>query len=209
MQCTALISLPPPATQLVAFRKSGFLARVFTVELPGEGPDAAPQRIPVLPKQIYVDAVTSKVENVSFLRCPADARVRVDVPLHVVGADVAPGLRKGGTINQMRRSVRLWAAGSDIPTSVDLDISGLEVGHKILHSQLPLPPGVALVLKDPSLPVIKIMGRARGRKAQSEADEAADESAAAGAATESAKPAAKAAAAPAAGAGDKAKPAAK
>ena len=209
MQCTALISLPPPATQLVAFRKSGFLAKVFTVELPGEGPDAAPQRIPVLPKQIYVDTVTSKVENVSFLRCPADARVRVDVPLHVVGADVAPGLRKGGTINQMRRSVRLWAAGSDIPTSVDLDISGLEVGHKILHSQLPLPPGVALVLKDPSLPVIKIMGRARGRKA-ADADEAADESAAAAAASESAKaPAAKAAAAPAAAGGAAAKPAAK
>ena len=205
-----LIPCPPrPPQQLVAFRKSGFLARVFTVELPGEGSDGAPRRIPVLPKQIYVDAVTSKVENVSFLRCPADARVRVDVPLNVVGADVAPGLRKGGTINQMRRSVRLWAAGSDIPTSVELDISALEVGQKIVHSQLPLPPGVALVLKDPSLPVIKIMGRARGRKA-ADADEAADESAAAAAATESAKaPAAKAAAAPAAAGGAAAKPAAK
>ena len=38
------------AAQLIKFKKSGFMARVFIVELPGaEG--APPQRIPVLPKQ--------------------------------------------------------------------------------------------------------------------------------------------------------------
>ena len=142
-----------------------------------------------------MDAVTNKIENVAFLRCPPDTRVRVDVPLVLVGADAAPGLRKGGTINLMRRKVRLWCAGNSIPTSIPLDISSLEVGHKVLHDQLPLPPGVALVLGDPSLPVVKIMGRSRGRRGQEdEAEEAA--------AAEAAKPAAgKAAAAPAPAAG--------
>lgn len=145
-----------------------------------------------------MDAVTNKIENVAFLRCPPDTRVRVDVPLVLIGADAAPGLRKGGTINLMRRKVRLWCAGNSIPTSIPLDISTLEVGHKVLHDQLPLPPGVALVLSDPSLPVVKIMGRSRGRRGQE--DEAADEAAAA---AEAAKPAAGKAAtatAPAAGA---------
>lgn len=42
------------APQLTAFKKSGFLSRVFTVELPGD----APQRIPVLPKQVRRAAAT-------------------------------------------------------------------------------------------------------------------------------------------------------
>jgi hypothetical protein len=40
----------PCALQLIKFKKSGFMARVFTMELPGEA-GAPPQRIPVLPKQ--------------------------------------------------------------------------------------------------------------------------------------------------------------
>jgi len=46
-----MCSLRTPAPrQLIKFKKSGFMARVFTMELPGEA-GAPPQRIPVLPKQ--------------------------------------------------------------------------------------------------------------------------------------------------------------
>ena len=65
--------------------------------------------------QVYADAVTSDVEAVAFLRCPPDARVKVDVPLHVQGDDASPGLRKGGTINTMRRKVRCWCLGAAVP----------------------------------------------------------------------------------------------
>ena len=59
--------------------------------------------------------MTSAVENVAFLRCPPDARVKVDVPLVVIGADSSPGLRKGGTVNTMRRKARLWCTGATVP----------------------------------------------------------------------------------------------
>ena len=109
--------------------------------------------------QIYVDGATERVENVSFLRCPPNARVKVDVPLVVSGLDASPGLRKGGTVNLMRRKVLVWCAGSGVPASVALDVSALDVGAKLLLRDLPLPEGVQLAGRDAALPVVKIMGR--------------------------------------------------
>jgi hypothetical protein len=62
-----------------------------------------------------VDGVSNAIEAVAFLRCPPDARVKVDVPLFVVGEDASPGLRKGGTINTMRRKIRCFCLGSAVP----------------------------------------------------------------------------------------------
>jgi len=145
------------------FRKSGFLSRVFKLSLPGAAADAERQEIPVLPKQIYVDFGTDKVEAVSFLRCPPEARVRVEVPLRLLGVDACAGVRKGGTVNQMRRKVLCWCPGDGVPSGLDLDISRLEIGQKVLHSQLQLPPGVQLAMKDASLAVLKISGRTPSR----------------------------------------------
>jgi len=109
--------------------------------------------------QIYVDGATERVENVSFLRCPPDARVKVEVPLLVSGLDASPGLRKGGTVNLMRRKVLVWCTGSGVPASVPLDLSALDVGAKLLLRDLALPEGVQLAGRDTALPVVKIMGR--------------------------------------------------
>ncbi len=59
--------------------------------------------------------MTNAIENVSLLRCPPDARVKVEVPLEMLGEDASPGLRKGGTINTMRRKVACWCLGAAVP----------------------------------------------------------------------------------------------
>ena len=181
--------------------------------------------------------MSNAIEAVAFLRCPPDARVKVEVPLFVVGEDACPGLRKGGTVNTMRRKVRLFSLGSCVPPvrrsaarspragrarshvaltppqSFTLDISPLDVGQKIVLRDLKLPEGVSHVETDLGLPILKIMGRSE-RKTEDEIEaEAAAASAAAaapsaaGGAGGAAKAAAGGAAKPAAG-GAAAKPAA-
>jgi large subunit ribosomal protein L25 len=114
-------------------------------------------------------------------------------------------MRKGGSINMIRRKVRVRCAGNAVPASIKLDISGLDVGQKLAHSQLPLPAGVTLVARDPSLPVVKIMGRGRGRRGE---DDGAEEEGAAAGAPAAAGGAAAAKPAAAAGGAAAAKPAA-
>lgn len=141
---------------------------MFTLELAGR--DGSPAvTVPVLPKQVYSCAVSGAVEGLALLRCPPEARVRVETPLELRGEDASPGLRKGGTLNTMRRKVRLWALGGAVPPKVVVDLSALDVGQKVTLGQLPLPEGVAHVEADLSLPVVKIMGRvARGPAATEE-----------------------------------------
>ena len=182
-----------------------------------------------------MDGVSNAIEAVAFLRCPPDARVKVDVPLFVVGEDASPGLRKGGTINTMRRKIRCFCLGSAVPPvrrrresrescmqrspalppnaaqSFTLDIAPLDVGQKIVLRDVKLPEGVSHVETDLGLPILKIMGRSERKTEDEEADDAAAGAAAATAAAGAgqAKPAAGGAAAkPAAGGAAAAKPAA-
>jgi large subunit ribosomal protein L25 len=157
---------PHPPPQLNLFKKSGFLSRVFTLELAAAG-SAPAMTVPVLPKQVYACAVSGAVEGLALLRCPPDARVRVETPLELRGEDASPGLRKGGTLNTLRRKVRLWVGGGAVPAKVVVDLSALDVGQKVTLGQLPLPEGGAHVEADLSLPVVKVMGRvARGPAAE-------------------------------------------
>lgn len=45
--------------------------------------------------QIHLHAGTDAPLNVTFLRAPSNALLKIDVPLAYRGDDVSPGLRKG------------------------------------------------------------------------------------------------------------------
>ena len=45
--------------------------------------------------QIHLHAGTDKVMNVTFIRAPPTARLKVNVPLVFIGEDACPGIRKG------------------------------------------------------------------------------------------------------------------
>lgn len=45
--------------------------------------------------QIHLHAGTDKIMNVTFIRAPSTACLKVDVPLVFLGEDACPGIRKG------------------------------------------------------------------------------------------------------------------
>ncbi len=61
--------------------------------------------IRVLPKQVHVNSVTDRIENVTFLKCDPAALVKVRVPIEIVGEESNPDLKKGGFLNVLRRAV--------------------------------------------------------------------------------------------------------
>lgn len=106
--------------------------------------------------------------------------VSVRVPIVVLGAATAPGVKRGGFLNLIRRDVRLrcemrggggGAAGGDpspssspppsfvVPRSIEVDASHLELGERVALRSLSLPEGVFLDEEHLDLPVLKVAGR--------------------------------------------------
>ena len=64
----------------------------------------------------------------------------------------------GGALNTIKRTVAFWCPGDAIPAFVEVDLSNLNVGDKILLHDLQVDSRLRLVQKNPALPVCKIMG---------------------------------------------------
>jgi large subunit ribosomal protein L25 len=123
--------------------------------------------------------------HVDFLRLGEGATIRVSVPLHVKGAEAAPGVKRGGTINVVTHTIELEAEADSIPQFLEVDVSALDIGTSLHITDIKLPKGVKTLARDADLTLVTIVPPS-------------------GYGEEAATPAAGAAAAPAAAAGAKA-----
>lgn len=96
---------------------------------------------------------------VRFIHLRPDRKVKVDVPLRTFGREASPGIRAGGRVNWIRRTVPCLVTYSEevgVPGCFEVDISQLEVNDKVLWTALDVPVGVEVLLKDPREPVLKM-----------------------------------------------------
>ncbi|KAA0053843.1 50S ribosomal protein L25 [Cucumis melo var. makuwa] len=153
--------------------RSFFLSRLFDLEVLSdfESGDIV-EKVRVLPRQldnshfelapfmfvqIHLHAGTDAPLNVTFIRAPSHAVLKVDVPLVFRGEDVCPGLRKGSYLNTIKRTVKYLCPADIIPPYIDVDLSELDVGQKLVMGDLKVHPALKLV-KSKDEPVCKIAG---------------------------------------------------
>ncbi len=85
------------------------------------------------------------IMHMDFQRIVEDQEIKMNVPIHLVGADVAVGVKLGGgTVSQMRNEVEVVCLPKHLPEYLELDISELELDGLMYLSDIPLPEGVAL-----------------------------------------------------------------
>ena len=92
-----------------------------------------------LPKDVALNPVTDRPEHVDFLRLAKDAKVEVMVPVVFVNEEAAPGLKKGGVLNIVRHELSLVCDSEHIPSEIEIDVTGREVGDSIHISDVTLP----------------------------------------------------------------------
>jgi len=93
------------------------------------------QRHPSKPRIVHMD----------FQRIVEDQVIRMNVPIHFLGADDAVGVRDGGgSVSQMRNDVEVVCLPKDLPEYLELDISELELDDYMYMSDIPLPEGVEI-----------------------------------------------------------------
>ncbi|GLT91252.1 hypothetical protein SLE2022_091490 [Rubroshorea leprosula] len=139
--------------------QSFFLSRLFDLEVRSEfGSGDLIEKVRVLPRKLHLHAGTDAPLNVTFIRAPSHALLKVDVPLMFQGEDVSPGLRKGSYLNTIKRTVKYLCPPDVIPPYIEVDLSELDVGQKIIMGDLRVHPALKLC-QSKDEPVCKIMGR--------------------------------------------------
>jgi large subunit ribosomal protein L25 len=170
-----------------------FLTTIFNIELDG-------QKHRVIPRDYHLDPVKDFPLHVDFLRLGEGATIRVSVPLHVKGAEVSPGVKRGGTVNIVTHTIDLEASVENIPQFIEVDVSALEINNSVHLSDVGLPTGTKPVSRGDAtlVTIVPPSGYAEEQKAAAGAEGAAA-APAAGAAAPAAGAAPAAAKAPAGG----------
>ena len=96
----------------------------------------------VIIKDVQRDPVTRRLVHVDFLRVDPNHKVKVHVPVKLLG--VPAGVKtQGGLLDFVHREVVIECLPSLIPTHIDVDVTGLNIGDTIRVDQL----GLASTLK--------------------------------------------------------------
>ncbi|MGB6285116.1 MAG: 50S ribosomal protein L25/general stress protein Ctc, partial [Xanthobacteraceae bacterium] len=145
-----------------------FLTTIHEVEVDGE-------KHRVIPRDFQLDPVRDLPLHVDFMRLGEGATIRVNIPIHVRGADQSPGVKRGGTVSIVTHTVEVRCLADAIPSGIEVDVSGLEINHSKHLSDITLPEGVRAVAgRDITLvTVVPPSGYAEEMKAAAEAAAAA------------------------------------
>lgn len=99
--------------------------------------------VSALARNIDVDTLNNKIVHADFYAVDANTEIAVFVSLHFEGEPV--GLKQGGAVNKVLEEIEVECLPSDIPESITVDISHLDIDDRILVSDLVLPPKVKLL----------------------------------------------------------------
>ena len=177
-----------------ALRKEAFHASVLTLDHDGK-------KEQVLLRDFQMHPFRQQVLHIDFERVLADKKIHMKVPLHFINADIAPGVKAGGVISHVISELTIACLPAALPEFIELDLSGLTLGHSVHVSDVKLPAGIEVAGHHHAADAVVTVQVPRGA-IEAAATEAAEAAAAEG------KPAA-GATKPAAAAKPAAKPAAK
>ena len=124
-------------------------------------------------KDIQWHAYKPAIMHMDFQRVSESSVIKVHVPVHFVGEDVAPGVKGGGIVTHQMTTVEVSCPAGKLPEYVEADVSALELGGSLHLSDIKLPAGVEIVElthgEEHNLPVATIVATRGAAAAEEEA----------------------------------------
>ncbi|HEX7554532.1 MAG TPA: 50S ribosomal protein L25 [Geothrix sp.] len=125
------IAISPKAVARVLASDTGLNSVVF---LQREGTDIKRH---VIIKDVQRHPITGRLRHIDFMRVDMTLKVRVKVPVRLVGTAI--GVKgQGGILDFAHREIEIECLPSIIPAHIDVDISNLSVGDSIRFEQITL-----------------------------------------------------------------------
>jgi large subunit ribosomal protein L25 len=146
-------------------QSSRFFAEIHNVKVNINGKNEA---IKIIPLSVDFHPVNNSILHIDFNHVIGDEVIAL-VPVKIVGADKAPGLKKGGKLNLVRYHVPLKCKIESIPQNVEVNISTFGVGRSIFLSSVKFEKDVQMAY---DCLILSITGRGKKEKAEDEAQAA-------------------------------------
>jgi large subunit ribosomal protein L25 len=105
-------------------------------------------------RNTQVDPVSRHVIHIDFQRVLLDQKVRVAVPVELVGTAVGVKV-EGGMLDFVTREVHVECLPGQIPKHLEVDVTELHVGQHVEARALQIPEGVVL-LEEPDRVIVSL-----------------------------------------------------
>jgi large subunit ribosomal protein L25 len=156
-----------------ALDNEAFYSSILTVNIDGKANKA------VL-KDVQRHAYKPKILHVDLQRVSDKEKIHMNVPLHFIGEEKAPGLKEGGQISHNMSDLEITCMAKDLPEFIEVDVSAMGLEDMLHISDLKLPAGVESVQlshgEDHDLPVVSLhKKKGGGEDAAAESEEAPEE----------------------------------
>jgi large subunit ribosomal protein L25 len=135
---------------------------LLNLDIEGEKPRTA------ILKKISRDPVKSRITHVDLMNILKDRKIAVEVPVVVAGR--AAGVALGGILHQEVRKISVECLPHEIPDSIEVDVTPLNIGQSIHISDLRLKEGLK-ILDDAKLTVALVAAPAAEEAAPKTAEE--------------------------------------
>ena len=128
---------------------------------------------PCIIKDVQRHPYRNLVLHVDLQRILEDEVIRVSVPFHFHGEDVAPGVKQGGVVSRVMNELEVSCLPKDLPGYIDVDVSTLELEGMLPLSAVTLPEGVEIAAGEELLeqPVVIIHRPRLEEKEETEGEE--------------------------------------
>jgi large subunit ribosomal protein L25 len=115
-----------------------FYSHILTVKVGGSETRAVLRDLQRHPSKPFV-------QHMDLQRVSESEKLRMHVPLHFSGEDIAPGVKAGGMVSHEIIEVEVECLPKDLPEYIEVDISGMDVGESLHLSDLKMPEGAVLL----------------------------------------------------------------
>ena len=124
-------------------------------------------------KELQRHPLTDSILHIDFIQVTRGQELQTKIPVVIVGEAV--GVKtSGGILEASMNEVEIRCRPSALPSSVELDVSDLDLGDNLQVSDLPQIEGVSYP-GDPTQVLVACVGSASGRAAAEDEDELSDE----------------------------------
>ncbi len=130
-------------------------SRILTLNVEGE----AEQKVVL--KQVHRHPSRPRILHIDLLRIDMNKKLTMEVPIHLINAEQAPGVKDGGVLSHHLTEVEIECLPANLPQFIELDIGQLELGESLHLSDLALPEGTELTVSleeaENNQPVVSIL----------------------------------------------------
>lgn len=98
--------------------------------------------VPVIVKDQQHHPVRGDFTHIDLLEVDLKQVIESLVPVELTGVEDAPGVIQGGVLDQVTRELNIEALPTDIPDSIVIDVSAMELNEVFMLSEVTIPAGL-------------------------------------------------------------------